>query len=187
MMFHPMFPPSPPSLKTVIKELIVSDLDITPHAIDVLLRRMDRRSSGIVIWGVRNEFLHDLRVLDHLGAIDLSSFPRGKYASIANSPNIQRRIPQRRSLTRPEPDNSINWWRSKRSKGPRTISAQRRVILAMLEHVGRPMGPKALARHCSMAPGAVRYLLHMMLRAGQVERVERGRYRLKKGIVDALY
>src|SRR5262245_40806042 len=109
-----------PDLRTIVKRLVLSDLDVTTDQICMLLKRYHGRLSTITVSGIRRDFLHDLRVLDQEVLLDLSSFPPGKYAHVRvrrrrsfcadtrqQKSNISTR--QMPTHTRKEPDNSIDW------------------------------------------------------------------------------
>jgi len=163
-------------VKTIVKSFICRDIGVTADQLILLLRQRNIALSKFTISSIRMSFREDLRVLDYLGMINLSSFPRGKYASVSDNTNILRKRRRHNALT--EPDNNIDWWKPSQSPPARrrAMSSQRRILLAILEHERIPMTPKALAKACAMPRGAVRYLLHMMLRAGQVARVQHGKY-----------
>jgi hypothetical protein len=106
-----------PSAKTIVKRLILRDFTVSVDAIASILKKKGVDLSWMAIAGIRREFRDDLRFLDsegllREGLLDPSSLPRGKYAK----PNTPRRRRSRRSLTPPEPDNSIDWgtWRRRR-------------------------------------------------------------------------
>jgi AAA domain len=59
------------------------------------------------------------------------------------------------------------------------VSEQRQAIIDALRRVGGASTPKVIEYETGMTGGNVRYLLHMLLRDGDIERVQRGRYRVR--------
>jgi DNA-binding IclR family transcriptional regulator len=62
---------------------------------------------------------------------------------------------------------------------PKRLSSQRRAIMSVLRRSPIAIGPMDIAAQCGIAHGNVRFLLHAMVRAKQIERVKHGRYRVK--------
>jgi predicted transcriptional regulator len=55
-------------------------------------------------------------------------------------------------------------------------SEARRKILACLQAAAGAMTPKAIAEQAGLSRGFVRYLLHHMVRSGEIKGIERGWY-----------
>jgi hypothetical protein len=69
------------------------------------------------------------------------------------------------------------------SKAHRSPSTERRAILHALDRAKRPLGPNALALATRMKSNNVRFLLHVMAKDGDVERVAHGKYQ-RQVVVD---
>ena len=82
-------------------------------------------------------------------------------------------------------ERDANWRRRLRqATGPRRQEAvplpnsadQRKTIMTALALANKPMGPSEIASATEMENGAVRFLLHAMVKSGDVAKVSHGRY-----------
>ena len=79
--------PSHPDIKAIVKNLICDDIGVTVSQLHLLLRKRNIHLSRFTIAGIRMSFMEDLRYLQHVGVIALSSssFPRGNVSKSTNT------------------------------------------------------------------------------------------------------
>jgi DNA-binding IclR family transcriptional regulator len=59
------------------------------------------------------------------------------------------------------------------------MSPQRKAIIQAIEQAGRPIGPTVLVKATGMRSANIRFLLHRIVKDGDVEKVGHGRYRVR--------
>jgi Fe2+ or Zn2+ uptake regulation protein len=72
-----------------------------------------------------------------------------------------------------------------RTAAPTKLSTQRQAIIRALDKAKQPLGPNAIAAATDMPAGNVRYLLHEMVKRGDVMRYQHGKYGPKVNYVDS--
>jgi predicted transcriptional regulator len=140
-------------------------LNVPLDAIEQALQREGYRPSRLAIASARSSFRQFLKLLAAEGLIRLAGSP-GSPASF-----LRRAANDGLSANVRGKNANIASTRKRR-----TMSNQRQAILDVLENGAK--GPTEIATETRMDYGAVRFLLHAMVKSGEVAKAGHGRYRL---------
>jgi hypothetical protein len=160
-------------VRTIMCNLLLRDPSTSADDIGKILDRRDLHLSLRAVAHYRSDFRHTLHLLERKGM--LVGFRWHKPRSL---PSRRRNVRDRRVVETDSEASQDDASKRAVNQIARALSPQRRAIIHAINTANKPISPNAIDDATGMRSNNVRYLLHVMVKCGEVEQVSRGRYRI---------
>jgi hypothetical protein len=146
----------PHDARTILKRTVLRFPSIGVDEIGKVLAKRNLHLSSYAVAHYRLQFRSDLRLLEREGVLVGLDWEKSAPLSSRGKRNVRA---------------------SRVAKG---LSSQRQTIIHAIANANKPIGPNAIVNATGMRSANVRYLLHVMVKNGDVTRMGHGRYRVNE-------